>query len=137
VCLFLDDSSFTRLLKQQITCLYLRFRQDLSSILTIDLNKDIYAKIFALGEKLTNLDFDDSSLYEYPLSLHSLPANSCHSSTLLNLTITVSTFDDCLVLLDGRLCHLSTFNVTICHIDNSSLTIDNTVKYYSNNCFNR
>ncbi len=94
------------------------------------MSKNVYAKIFALGEKLTTLDFVQCDFYQHSLSLNSLPLITCHSSTIHELNITTLTLDDCLALLDGRLCQLSTFNVTIRHIDYSSLIIDNTVKHY-------
>ncbi|CAF4076011.1 unnamed protein product [Rotaria sordida] len=126
-CLYSNDSPFARLLKQQITYLHLSFSEDSLSISTIDLSKNVYAKIFALVKKLTTLIFGNSTLYQCPLSLHNIPSNMCHSSILLILSITVSTFDEYLALLDGRLSQLSTFIVAICHIDHSSLLIGNTM----------
>ncbi len=125
--LFLDDSSIARLLKQQIAHLRLSFKSDLSMVSAFELSKNVYARIFALGEKLMTLDFHDSEVCQPSLSFHDLPTNTCHSSTLLCLNISVSTFDDCLTLLDGRLPQLSNFRVIIRNIDQSSLSIDNTV----------
>jgi hypothetical protein len=97
-------------------------------ISTYEFNKNVYARIFALDEKLTNLTFDTIHFCQPSLSFNNLLPNTCHSSTLVYLNITVSTLDDCLTLLDGRLPELSSFHVVICQIDQS--LIDNTVKIF-------
>ncbi len=75
-------------------------------------------------------------VYSNNKSFHNLPTSTCHSSTLFYLNISVSTFDDFLTLLDGHLPQLSNFRFIIRHIDQSSLSIDNTVSTF-NNCFDK
>ncbi|CAF4198518.1 unnamed protein product, partial [Rotaria sordida] len=42
----------------------------------------------------------------------------------------VHNFDDCLCLLDGRLSQLHTFIVQVNYIEDTSIIINNTVKYF-------
>ncbi|CAF4101248.1 unnamed protein product [Rotaria magnacalcarata] len=86
-------------------------QKSLSSTSTTKATENFYTNIFSLGKKLTYLSFSKNtpSESEYSLSFHGLPSNICHSSTLIDLKITVLTFDDCLLLLDGRLPQLCTF----------------------------
>jgi hypothetical protein len=56
---------------------------------------------------------------------------TCASSILTKLTIKVSTFDDCLYLVDGRFNHLSTLIIDIEKMAISIADIDNMVKIYS------
>lgn len=53
---------------------------------------------------------------------------TCFSSSLVNLSISVHTFDDCLSLLDGRLHQLRKLCIVIEQIDDSTLTMENLVK---------
>jgi hypothetical protein len=107
LCKFLDDSSIARLLKQQITHLHLSFKTKLPKISTYKLSKNVYARIFTLAEKLIKLDFSHFNFSQPSLSFQ----NS---------------------LLDGLLPQLSNFHVIIRHIDQSSLSIDNTVSTFNN-----
>jgi hypothetical protein len=104
-------------------------------ISTYEFSKNVYARIFILGEKLTTLNFCNADFCQQSLSFDNLPPNTCQSSTLLYLNISVANFDDGLTLLDGRLPQLSTFHLIIRHIDQSSLSIDNTVNIYERNIF--
>ena len=54
---------------------------------------------------------------------------SVFSSTLLELHVSLSSFTDCLYLLDGRFNRLHTFHVRIPQIAASTLTIKNEVNY--------
>ena len=124
---FLDHSSIVHLLKEQITHLHLSFGSGSLMTSTHEFSKNVCVRIFALGEKLKTLDFRDFEFPERSLSFDNLPLSACHSSTLLVLNISVSTFDDCLTLLDGRLPQMSTFNVIIRNINKSLLSIDHPV----------
>jgi hypothetical protein len=64
------------------------------------------------------------------LSLCNLPSTTFHSSILTDLYILVETFDDCLYLLDGRLNRLTTLNITVYCIDNSSTIVQNMVNFH-------
>jgi hypothetical protein len=50
------------------------------------------------------------------IRLFDLPRETYMSSTLINLNINVTTFVDCLSLLDGRLDSLSTLIINVEHI---------------------
>ncbi len=63
------------------------------------------------------------------LSLRDLPSTTFYSSILTHLCIHVQTIDDCLYLLDGRLKQLTTCNVTVYFIENSSTIVHNTVNF--------
>lgn len=51
------------------------------------------------------------------------------SSTLLELHVSLSSFNDCLYLLDGRFDRLHTFHVRIPKLSADTLTIKNEVNY--------
>ncbi|CAF4894037.1 unnamed protein product [Rotaria socialis] len=69
----------------------------------------IFALILFKCQRLINLNicqlFCDRKA---PIRISKFPSTSCTSSTLIKVKVNVTTFDDCLYLLDGRLEHLST-----------------------------
>ena len=66
----------------------------------------------------------------YPaLTLSDLPSTTFSSSILTQLCIDVSTLDDCLYLLDGRLKQLTTLIVRIHYVDDSSTIVHNMVGF--------
>ncbi|CAF4454471.1 unnamed protein product, partial [Rotaria socialis] len=82
----------------------------------------MFALILSISKCLIDLTFTE----RIQISFSNLPSASCVSSTLTKLKINVSTFDDCLYLLDGRLQHLSILIIDIDEISDSSSNIDNT-----------
>jgi hypothetical protein len=78
-------------------------------------------------KELQYLELKNLTGSDCTLSLSNFSTNTCFSPILRYLIIDLSTFDDCLYLLDGRLNQLSTFIVEIDDINASSLDIDNTV----------
>ncbi len=93
---------------------------------------NVYAYILTFFEHLKYLTIVASSMNDYPpLSLCGVSSTIFSSSTLIHLCINVSSFDDCLSLLDGRLKQLSTFIVKIPYITDFSTTVQNTVSLWS------
>ncbi len=77
----------------------------------------IFGLILSLCKRLTVLNFCDVFLTRnWPTSVFNLPPESYMSSTLIKLNVNVTTFADCLYLLDGRLDSLSTLIINVGHI---------------------
>ncbi len=90
---------------------------------------NIFQRIFSLFTTLEDLDFGQTSEWLHPvLAFNSLSEKSCFSSTIVNLRISVDSFNDCLCLLDGRLSQLRVFIVRIIFISDINLSINNTVR---------
>jgi hypothetical protein len=124
--LYLDESFFTRIFKNQISSLAIDINKcrDRNSIQ--DINRVIYTQIFTMFSNLQYLNFGPSSSAYHRLSFgfsHSI----VFSSTLLELHIIVDSYEDCLYLLDGRFNQLHTFYVTICAPE--LIIINNEVSY--------
>ncbi|CAF1569744.1 unnamed protein product [Rotaria sordida] len=64
-----------------------------------------------------------------PTSFIDFLSPTCYPSNLIHLNVGVRNLNDCLCLLDGRLCQLQTFIVEIDYICNASIIINNTGKY--------
>jgi hypothetical protein len=98
-----------------------------------DMAINVYMRIFTLFTNVTHLDFISKDDYRYPpLSLYNLPSTTCSSSTIVHLSISLLSLEDCLCLLDGRLTQLHTFIVQIHHIGPSiDGHLDETVKLLS------
>ncbi len=79
---------------------------------------------------LTYLEFCLKDICHYPpTSLIDSISTTCYPSNIIHLNVRIRKFSDCLCLLDGRLCQLQTFIVELDHINTTSMTINNTVKY--------
>jgi hypothetical protein len=126
---YLDDSAFAHIFKQHITDLILVFNDHDSPMTSLkDYTISVYTRILILFENLQHLNIHGSSIATYPgLSLCDLSANTFSSSILTKLCINLSTFDDCLYLLDGRLNQLTILIVRIYNIGVSSLIVHKTV----------
>jgi len=93
---------------------------------------NVYAHILMFFEHLKYLTIVTSSTNDYPpLSLCDVSSTTFSSSILTQLCINVSSFGDCLSLLDGRLKQLSTFIVKISYITDFSSIVQNTVSLQS------
>ncbi|CAF4243284.1 unnamed protein product [Rotaria sordida] len=103
----MDNSVFVEhIFKHQITNLIVHFNDEYFN----NNSMSIYNE--------QHLIFDTSSIHNYPpLTFIHLPSTIYFSSTLTVLCIHVGTFKDCLLILDGRLKQLTTFNVQIYYID--------------------
>ncbi|CAF3171500.1 unnamed protein product, partial [Rotaria sp. Silwood2] len=89
---------------------------------------NIFLSILSLGKHLTDLTFHNRFSSEH-LGNPTFVLSSIHiSSTLNKLIINVTTFDDCLYLLDGSLQSLTALIIDIIRISESPSIIDNTKK---------
>jgi len=113
--IFLDDSIFRHIFKEQITDLILHnndeyTRKTSSMIYTTN----VYSHITVLFENLKHLAIVPSSVNDYPPLKFGIPPSTIYlSSTLTVLCISVYDTNDCLSLLDGRLKQLTTLIVQI------------------------
>jgi len=111
------------LFKEQITYINV---VNTTSETSNELFTDSCARIFALCTKLIELNAGGIGIHA-KLSIYNRLPNTCLSSNLFVLSITVTSFDDCLCLLDGRLNKLVSFSVKIYFIDDTPSMVDNTV----------
>ncbi|CAF4091213.1 unnamed protein product [Rotaria sordida] len=120
----MDNSVFVEhIFKHQITNLIVHFNDEYFN----NNSMSIYNE--------QHLIFDTSSIHNYPpLTFIHLPSTIYFSSTLTVLCIHVGTFKDCLLILDGRLKQLTTFNVQIYYIDYPS-KVSNIDKLQHLKCF--
>jgi hypothetical protein len=125
----LDESSLPSIFRQQITKLILVNNDTNESISSLkDYTKNVYVNILNFFKNLKHLNIIGP--YVPGLSLCNLSSTTFYSSILTYLCITVANFDDCLYLVDGRLKRLTTFNVTVYSIDNSSTIVHNMVNFH-------
>ncbi|CAF1499066.1 unnamed protein product [Rotaria sordida] len=145
---FTDESIFQHIFKYQITELILENNNNNNNcnsieerILSKEYIENVYVSILTLFKNLKYLSIVGSSMINHPsLSICHLPSTTFISSILTKLCINVTSLDDCLYLLDGRLKQLTIFIVQIDYIDNNSSTIHNTndlsnLKYFSLTCY--
>ncbi|CAM4844723.1 unnamed protein product [Rotaria magnacalcarata] len=97
-----------------------------TSLSAIDLGEKLVPQIFRTFRNLIELDFNENNIERRPLiSLYGLSSMICYSSSLVNLSINVKTFNDCLCLFDGRFPQLRKLYVDIQEINAPSLPIEN------------
>jgi hypothetical protein len=95
-----------------------------------NLYKNVFTTILKMFMNLIYLHFDWNNDSLFPLkSFIDLSSTRCYSSNIVHLNVRVHNFNDCLCLLDGRLSQLHTFIVKVDRICDTSITINNTVKY--------
>ena len=100
-----------------------------SSLTAIDSDENILSRIFHTFPNLIELDFNENDIeYRPVISISGLPSAICFSFNLINLSISMKTFDDCLCLLDGRFLQLQKLCVVIQQINTPSLSIENLVR---------
>ena len=122
----IDDGILRDLLFKQITHLIIDITK--TTELCSETFRKMFAIVLALCGRLTVLNFCDVfPTRKCSISLFPLESTDYISSTLGNLKINVGTFDDCLVLLDGRFESLSTFIVNVSSIRNSIIDVDRAV----------
>ncbi len=92
----------------------------------------IFGLILSLCKRLSVLNFCNVFLTRnWPTSVFELPPESYMSSTLIKLNVNVTTFADCLYLLDGRFDSLSTLIINVGHIFNPIKDIGSRVSIIS------
>ncbi len=95
-------------------------------------NANVFALILSLCKNLTVLNFCDMfPTRKCETHVFYLPSTSYMSSTLIKLKINVTTFIDCLYLLDGRLDSLSTLIINVGQIFDPILDIGSKVSIIS------
>jgi hypothetical protein len=95
-----------------------------------DGNTFLFSHIFNTFTNLRILNIGPSAIWYQSLSFDISPP-AVISSTLLELHVCLSTFHDCLYLLDGRFNHLRIFHVKIGFIDLASSIFNNKVDYFT------
>ncbi|CAF3436417.1 unnamed protein product [Rotaria socialis] len=133
---FTDNSALQHILKYQITELVLHNHDKYSTKTSLKTYiTHVYAHIM-LFQNLKQLTIVASSINEYPpLSFTNLPSTIYFSSTLTVLCICVFGFDDCLLLLDGRLKQLTTFIIQVHNIYKASFIRSSMDELKSLKCF--
>lgn len=129
LCLFIltpDDINLRNHLSKQITHL------NIDIIATEEKNartsEQIFALILSLCKELVDLNFCDVfPTRTRSIVLCGLPQQSYMSSTLIKLKITLSTFYDCLYLLNAHLNSLSTLILTVIAICDLEINLDESV----------
>ncbi|CAF1372803.1 unnamed protein product [Rotaria magnacalcarata] len=134
ISLFTDDITFTCIVKNQISSLIIDISQDKKQILTTNMNKIIFTRIFTMFTNLQYLDFGPSSIWYQRISFD-MPFPTITCLNLLELHICVNYFSDLLYLLDGRFNKLHTLHVNIYHIKYSRSTINSGEKLPNLKCF--
>jgi hypothetical protein len=123
--IFKDHNSILHnLLRKQITHLNVDFRNEKASELS-EISSNIFLLILSLCQRLIHLNI--CRLFSYRNSSICI-SKLRQSSSLTKLKINVSTFDDCLYLLDGKLNHLSKLIINVNRIKYSLSNINNSVK---------
>ena len=107
----LEQSSFPRVFRQQITDLIIIYRYDLVISTDMRFFRHLQHYILKYFENLEHLSITGAPSV---LSLRDFPLTAFSSSTLQKLCVWVNYFEDCLGLLDGRLKHLTTLTVLMC-----------------------
>ncbi|UJR18070.1 hypothetical protein I4U23_004970 [Adineta vaga] len=102
---FTNNSPLMKIFQNNIKYLFLTMNQKQfpSSLTTIDLGKNILSRILHTFTNLLELDFNENHIeYRSLISIYGLSSMICSSISLINLNITIKSFDDGLSLLDGR-----------------------------------
>jgi len=123
--LHLEESLTAHLLKEQIKSMTVKIRNEMFND---ESYTDVYERILSNCPKCSYLDMDQSgAIRYYRLSFEDRSRKICYSSYLHTLFIYVKTFDDCLILLDGRLNNLSSLTVRMSRIETSPIITDSCV----------
>jgi hypothetical protein len=124
----LDDRLFPSIYKKQISSLIIDINIGEGNP-TLDDNVVLFTHIFNTFTNLQMLNMGPSSLWCQYLTFDISPPTVI-SSTLLELSVGLTKFSDCLYLLDGRFNQLHTFHVNIEYITSHS-SINNKVQYFA------
>ncbi|CAF1638369.1 unnamed protein product, partial [Adineta ricciae] len=107
-------------LKNQITTLTLSIDGYDGDCGRLESIANIFNCIFVVFARLTTLTLHESSYSNRaPLDFADLLLSNFRSSTLLQLTLNVQCFDDCLRVLDGRFSRLHTLCVNLTNVNSS------------------
>ncbi|CAF3552388.1 unnamed protein product [Rotaria socialis] len=136
ISLFTDDTTFTRINKDQITSFVIDINKNKNKnkISRDMISSFLFPHIFAMFINLQYLNIAPPAISYQPLSFWTSPPTVI-SSNLLELHVLVEFFTDCLYLLDGRFNQLHTFHVNIIGIFSSTLKVNNEEKLPNLRCF--
>ncbi len=132
-CIYLDGSSFVYIFKHQISHLTVTINDTDRSTAryTQNLSTNVFTTIWIMFTNLTYLHFGLQDIcHSPPTFLIDFVSTTYYPSNIIHLNVRVRTFNDCLCLLNGHLCQLETFIVEVDLIRNTSMTINNKVKYF-------
>ncbi|CAF3771529.1 unnamed protein product [Rotaria socialis] len=124
--LFTDEILLTNTIKNQMVSVAIGINTNEIRSSINNGNPLIFTHIFTIFNNLRYLSFGPSCLWYQRLSFNEFLTVA--SSTLLELHVCLSYFDDCLYLLDGRFNQLHTFCVDLKYILSSGLTISKELK---------
>ncbi|CAF1195968.1 unnamed protein product [Rotaria sordida] len=128
--IFNDGSSFN-IFKHKISHLTITINDGSTDQYIWKLSTNVLMTIFTMFINLTYLHFCLKDICRYPpTSFIGLVSTTCYPSNIIHLNIRVRNFNDCLCLLDGHFCQLQTFIVEVDKIIRTSMTINNSVKYF-------
>ncbi|CAF3640832.1 unnamed protein product [Rotaria sordida] len=128
--IFNDGSSFN-IFKHKISHLTITINDGSTDQYIWKLSTNVLMTIFTMFINLTYLHFCLKDICRYPpTSFIDLVSTTCYPSNIIHLNVRVRNFNDCLCLLDGRLCQLQTFIVEVDKINTTSMTINHSVKYF-------
>ncbi|CAF3477094.1 unnamed protein product [Rotaria socialis] len=128
--IFNDKSSFIHIFQNQISHFTVTIHDDSKGAHRKELWTNVFTNILIIFTNLIYLNFHSQNICRFiSKPFLSLPSTTCYSSNIVYLNIGVFSFDDCLCLIDGHLTQLHTFIVKVEHINNTSMTIKNPVKY--------
>ncbi|CAM4840382.1 unnamed protein product [Rotaria magnacalcarata] len=135
-----DETILSNLFQNQILSLTIHLREAEEEFYAASLNAVIFMDIINTFTNLQNLNFCPSSISNSALSFNTYILRMT-SSTLLELHIRVTDFNDCLYLLDGRFSQLRRLYVNISSVYTLSFRTENTenlpnLKCFSLNCKN-
>ncbi|CAF0903123.1 unnamed protein product [Rotaria sordida] len=125
--LFTNGNIFTDLMKNQILSFIISIRQNRKQTSIKDKNTIMFTNLFTMFTNLQYLNFCSSSIDSQYISFEISPPIFI-SSTLLELHVSVGSFNDCLYLLDGRFDQLRALYVNISWIHCYSRLISNNME---------
>ncbi|CAF1472478.1 unnamed protein product [Rotaria sordida] len=129
--IFNGGSSFVNIFKHKISHLTITINDGSTDQYIRKLSTNVLITIFTMFINLTYLHFCLKDICQYPpTSFFGLVSTTCYPSNIIHLNVRVRNFNDCLCLLDGHLCQLQTFIVEVDKIITTSMTINNSVKYF-------
>ena len=110
----LDENPLIDIFKNQMSRLIVSISADGKGEIATEVSTSLFEHILDVLKNLRALIFDSPFSYECDQRFSfENPSTTLFSSTLLELRVTVTSFSDCLYLLDGRFNQLRTFRIKI------------------------
>ncbi|CAF4567501.1 unnamed protein product [Rotaria sp. Silwood2] len=131
---FIEENALTDLFKNKILSLTFNMNVNKKNNDREFFNAIIFQRIIKTFTNIQYLNFCPSSTWYSRISFEIFIENLA-SSTLLELHVTLTNFDNCLYLLDGRFSQLHTLYINVADIQSSQQTIRNMENLPSLKCF--